>query len=384
MKNIFTIILIVGIFIKSRADYTYMTLSTLVCEADYAAVGTIVHLDESYFYLEVQDYVIGSLNIDTLKIQKFSNWSSGRRFFEYAIGQRELVFFRKSNYVIDKYDLLGYGSGGEFELPIINDSIYYNFRYGELRPYGLSDFLTALKDYSQAKIGLERLTDEDRLLFASKSELHRVFIECEISPRIAPITAPTGRYLANLEKSFLYQDYPNKVYPFGFDIDSIELSVDDAFIMKRDGYFIVKPKEGWTRRWLNIYSIEDTSRSHLLYNQIFEIIELPQPRLFFGGYLTDTIHLGPNAIPTVAHYLDNMHYDNNLKYELLSYDIAIHSGSEHFEYEVNSSNGTPELRSRLQQLEDGDEIVLTNIFVLYPDNSVHQMESQFIIFKREH
>lgn len=362
-----------------------MKLSSLVCEADYAAVGKIVQLDESYFYLEVKEYVLGQLDLDTLKIQKFGNWPCGRRYYEYEIGQQELVFFRKSNYVIDNYDLLGYGAGGEFELPIKNDSIYYNYRYGKLKPYGLTVFLKALQDFGQikadSKSNSKALTEEDKLLFASKSKLHKEFIECRIRTRAETLKAPTNGYLANLEKPFLYQDYDNKVFAFGFDIDSVELYVDDAIVRKQNGYFVVKPKDGWTRRWLNIYSKRDTSRSNVLYNQIFEIIELPEPRLYFGGYLKDTLYYGSDAIPKVAHYLDYMHKDDNLKYEILSFTLTVASGGKFSKFEIKSSNGTPELRTRLRKLKDGDKISLTNIFVLYPNNSVKQIEDKTLTFK---
>jgi len=141
MRYLLILIISVTFVLTARADYSYMRLSNLVCQADYAAKGTIVGLDRNYFYLDVEEYLLDTLEFDTLKIQRFENWNCGTRYRAYEIGQTELVFFRKSNYVIEAYDLLGYGAGGEFELRIKNDSIFYNYAYGKLKPYELSHFV---------------------------------------------------------------------------------------------------------------------------------------------------------------------------------------------------------------------------------------------------
>jgi hypothetical protein len=366
----------------AKADYGYMSLSALVCEADYAAIGTIVKFDRSYFYLKVDRYLFNSLETDTLQIQKFEDWNCGKRYETYEIGQKELVFFRKSNYVIEEYDLLGYGGGGEFELPIRTDSIFYNYAYGKLKSFPLNDFLTALSDFSSLKQSLKALSKtlskEEQSDFSKKSALHKIFIECKTGEYVKKIEVSSKGYITNLEKNYLYQDYENKIYVFNFDIDSIILSVEDSEISKRDNYFIVKPKDAWTRRWLNVYSVDDKEKSKLLYNQIFEVLELPEPRIYFGSYYIDKIYGGNDAIPRVAHFLDDMHIDEVLKYELLSYTLTIKSDNSIEEFKVKSSRGTLELYSRLRQIKSGDEISISNVYVLYPNQMVNKITGRTI------
>jgi len=359
-----------------------MSLSTLVCEADYAVIGTIVKLDKSYFYLKVDKYLVNNLESDTLKIQKFEDWDCGKRYNKYEIGQKELVFFRKSNYVIDDYDLLGYGGGGEFELPIRSDSIFYNYAYGKQRSFLLNDFLNALKDFDTLKQNLKgtskTISKEEQSIFSKKSELHKLFIECKTRNYDKEIVIPSKGYITNLEKNHLYQDYENKIYVFNFDLDSIFLSVDDAEVWKMENYIIVKPKDAWTKRWLNVYSIDDKEKSKVLYNQIFEVIELPEPRIYFGGNYNDKIYGSYEAIPSVAHYLDDMHKDENLKYELLSYTFTIKSDNSIEEFYIKSSRGTPELHNRLRQIKPSDEISISNVYVLYPNQTVKQIKGRSV------
>lgn len=259
MKQILIIVIFIILSFEVKADYSYMRLSSLVCSADFGAIGTIVNIDNNYFYLNVEDYVLNKLEFDTLKIQKFVDWNCGRRYNKYEIGQRELVFFRKSNYVINDYELLGYGGGGEFELPIRNDSIYYNYSYGRLKPYSLKIFLIALGDFEQIRQKTKEtsitISKEEQESFSNKLELHKLFIECQTTTNTNQIEVSTNSYPANLEKNHLYQDYENKIYFFNFDIDSIFLSVEDADVWKQDNYFIVKPKDAWTRRVLNVYAL---------------------------------------------------------------------------------------------------------------------------------
>ena len=384
MKQTLILLILITFSLNVKADYSYMSLSSLVCRADYGAIGTIIKIDNSFFFLKVENYVLNKLEFDTLKIQKFEDWTCGRRYKKYEIGQKELVFFRKSNYVIDDYDLLGYGAGGEFELPIINDTIYYKYSYSKLKPYLLKDFLLALKDFDQIKQKTNEtsntISNEEKLNFASKSELHKIFIECGSKSSNIEFDLPKNGYIANLEKGFLYQDYENKIYIFNFDIDSIFLHVDDAEMWKQDDYFIVKPKDAWTRRWLNVYSINDTGRTKVLYNQLFEVLELPEPRIYFGSYYSDTIYGRYEAIPSVANYLDNMHKDNFLEYELLSYTYIIKSFNGVVEtYKIKSARGTPELHKRIRKLEHGDKITLEDVYVLYPNRTVKKISGRTVI-----
>jgi hypothetical protein len=185
MKRFVTTFIAIIIAFSSKGEYRYLSLSQLVCRADFAAMGTIVALDENYFYLKVDEYVLGRLEIDTLAIQRFSDWACGMRAKPYAVGQEELVFFQKSNYVIDQYELLGYGMGGEFELPMDKNTVYYNSGYNEQQPYKRSSFLRALRDLHKYR---EILNDRgassaetERTRLIRKSSLHRRFIECRDS-----------------------------------------------------------------------------------------------------------------------------------------------------------------------------------------------------------
>ena len=369
-------------YLTANADYRYLSLSRLVCEADYAATGTIVRYDRNYFYLKVADYLFGRLPFDTLRIQKFEDWSCGRRYDKYRVGQKELVFFRKSNYVIEDYELLGYGGGGEFELPIREDSIFYRFSYRGLKSYHLGDFLTALKDFNVVKQKTREtsvaLSMNEQAEFASRSAIHKLFIECKSYRNESTFEIPLKGYIVNLESNTLYQGYENKVHVTGFDPDSIVLSVEDAEVWKQDQYFVVKPKDGWTRRWLKVYGKTDADKKNVLLSQIFEIIELPKPRIYFEKYYQDTIYSSRRAYPSVAHYLDDMHNDEFLEYELLSYTYQITSNGRIETYKINSAYGTNEFRERLRKLKPGDLVTIKDIYVLFPDKTVQKLEPRTV------
>lgn len=149
MKHYITLLALSFCITTVRADYGYMNLCEMVQKADYGALGTIVKIDKNYFYLKVDKYVLNNLEIDTLPIIKFESWACAKRFSEYKVGQKEIVFFRKSNYVIDDFELIGYGGGDEYELPIFNDTIKYQSSYGKLDSYSLNNFLIAINDYDK-------------------------------------------------------------------------------------------------------------------------------------------------------------------------------------------------------------------------------------------
>src|SRR5690606_3887231 len=123
--------------------------------------------------------------------------------------------------------------------------------------------------------------------------------------------------------------------------------------------------------------------AYTLYSQIFEIIELPEPRIYFGSYYNDKIYSYNEAIPSVGHYLDDMHKDEYLKYELLSYTYTIQSDNSIEKFEVKSSRGNAELYERLRKLKDGDKISISDIYVLYPNKMVKQINGRTVTFKKD-
>ncbi len=185
MKQLIAIFIFTFCITTAKADYGYLHLCEMLKKADYGAIGTIIKIDRNYFYLKVDKYLLNELNRDTLPIVKYENWSCGRRYAEYKVGQKEIVFFRKSNYVINDHELLGYGGGNEYELLIVGDSIEYQSSYGYVKKYGLNIFLNAISDYYKLfkNKNENRATpsESEKISFLKISPLHKKLIECEIN-----------------------------------------------------------------------------------------------------------------------------------------------------------------------------------------------------------
>ncbi len=368
--------------VSGKAEYSYMLLPELVWKADYVAIGTIVAINNSYFFLKVDSYVMDSLASDTLKIQKFENWTCGRRYDKYAVGQKELVFFRKSNYVLPDYELLGYGYGGESELPILNDSVYYHFGYDGLQPYQLDQFITMLRDFSKmrykARAASDSVSQRAQQRFATKSTLHKQLIEYKNARYSLGYDIPDESVVINKKKNYIYKDYENKVIIANLDNSKISLFVEDAEVWKQDEYFIVKPENGRSKRRLTVYALNDSNKKKLLFSQMLNVYNLPQPRLYFSIYDCDVIHYGhfDNAIPRVANFTDAWHEDRLLKYELLNYTYQINAGGVIKRYKVKSAYGNKDLRDQIKNLLPGNTVTICDALVLYPNNTVKQLKEK--------
>ena len=371
------------VFKQAKADYGYMSLSELICDADYAVMGQIVKIDKNYFYLKVDSCLLGRLDFDTIAIVKFEDWPCAKRFDSYKIGQREIAFFRKSNYVIDDFEFLGYGAGDEFELLIGNDStINYQSAYGEIQPYRLAEFVQAVEDYSKLKDKIagtsKTITNKERQEFGRRSPLHKLFIECKSRGSGGEdFVIPKTGVIVDLEKRFLYTDYENKISvvfptakPYKYYIE-----VEDAEVRKEKDYFIVKPKSAWTRRWVNVYM---EGKDSILFNQLFEIIDLPEPRIYFGNHVSDTIDHAHyrDLLPGVRHYLDDMHYDERLEYKLLSYDYSIESGGQWETFHCKTERVTNTFLERIRQIKKGDSVRIENVYVQYPNRQVLKLKGR--------
>ncbi len=389
MKFYITLIVFCFYSLTAKADYGYLSLCEMIQNADYGALGTIVKIDKNYFYLKVDRYILSNLKSDTLPIVKFESWACAKRYAEYEVGQKEIVFFRKSNYVIDDYELIGYGGGDEYELPIFNDTIKYQSSYGKLESYNLGNFINTIKDYDKLTEKIrgtsKEISPNNIKTFAQKSALHKLVIKCKGSKQPKDFEIPDKGIIMNLERNYLYEEYENKIFISNLTRDSIYMTVDDAEVWKEGTYFIVKPKSGWTSRWLNVYSTKAKDEHDVLLNQIFEVIELPTPTIYFGNSIKDTIVFSyyRDAVPTVGYYLDDLHKDEYLEYKLLSYEYQITSSNKTETFKVKSEYGTKEFQERIRHLKPGDKIFMSNIFVLYPNNSVKKIKDKTVVIKTE-
>ncbi|MBD78526.1 MAG: hypothetical protein CL840_06380 [Crocinitomicaceae bacterium] len=115
---LFTVLL--GIYTNSNAAYTPYKLYEMIMQADVIVYGTISKVDSETFTLVIDGDVTAKRSI---RVERFQDWTCARRWTEYKVGQRVFLFLKKR-----KRKLFIISSGGEGELPIINDSLYIHAR----------------------------------------------------------------------------------------------------------------------------------------------------------------------------------------------------------------------------------------------------------------
>jgi hypothetical protein len=364
------------------ADYPYLKLSQVINVSDYCAMGTIVRLDQNYFYLKVERYVFTSLPYDTLKIRRFQDWSCGRRISPYAVGQRELVFFVKSNEKIPEFDFLLYGGGGESELQIRNDSAYYQRWFSLTERYSLPALLDVLCDALDFKVqhqGKPPSQIQELLRsFHSKSALHQQLITDEKFNWTGEPDLREGAISCSLELQVLFRNTPNRIYIKGDDI--LFLSMIEGEVEEKEKYYLVTPYGKDDFEYLNIYRKESEGLVPNDFRKLFAILDLPEPDLIMDNGGTDSLVHYPPRYLTAEHIWRNALSDGAYPYKILAYTITVKSGSSVFTRRLASTSFTPEVINRMERLLDGDLIIVTDVQVLYPDETVHHLKERRFLY----
>ena len=381
-RNLFLGFLFVFFHGDLLADYSHLKLSEVISMADHCAMGTIVKLDQNYFYLKVERYVFTTLPYDTLKIRRFQDWSCGQRISPYAIGQRELVFFGKSNKKISEFDFLLYGSGSESELQIRNDSAYYQRWFGLTEPYPLYALLDVLCDALSYKVQqqgvLPSLTKELLQNFQSKSPLHLKLITEAKLPWIEDPDLREGAISFSLELQVLFRNTPNRVYIKGDDI--LFLSMINGEVEEKEGYYLVTPNGKDDYEYLSIYRKRSEGLVPDEFRKPFAILDLPEPHVIMDDGGTDSLVHYPPRYLTAKHIWRNALSYGAYPYEVLAYTISVASDTSIFTRRLTSHYFTPEVIDRMNQLRDGDLISVTDVMVLYPDETVHQLKGRRFLY----
>jgi len=102
------------------ARYVRYRLYELAALSDVIVSGEIRVLDELEFELRVDDIVLGE-PMRALRVRRFQDWTCAGRWTEYAVGQRVLLFLRRSSEQPDSLFILG--AGGEGEMPLHQERV---------------------------------------------------------------------------------------------------------------------------------------------------------------------------------------------------------------------------------------------------------------------
>lgn len=367
----------------AKADYGYMSLSKTILKAENCVVGEIVDLDLDFIYFRVDSLVFGEVESDTLKVIRFYNWNCGRRYAEYKIGQKEVLYYNKTNHLIEDYELYGYGGGCEYEQAIVSDSIVsFQFRFNRFKEYKLNDYVQAVKEYKALSLRGYPLTEEEVEHFRIKSVVHEHLIRRNNLKQVDPLSTQEDKkemvsgIIKNAATNFLYDGYNNAldVYVDGVSFEDLILKVDDAKVFKKDGQFIVKPSEGWSKRRIVVYKLVDGDTLEVT-SDLFKIYPLPQSTICINESKGDsinrrylsTLRLGVN------HNLGLWHSDDKLKCKILKYSAEISQGPIKQTFHMNFSGKTQSFKKALRQLQPRDKIRFYNITVLYPEGSIHTL-----------
>jgi hypothetical protein len=144
MKKFFLLVTILCLVNSiSRAAYYATYFPTLIEKSNIIVHGRIISVDEENFHVLVLKKIKSNKLIDTLKIQKFQNWSCAARYSKYKIGQEAIYFIRINEY--KELEVIGAANEGEL---IVKDSTTYikDYDYNKLKTEKF-DFLSNYYEY---------------------------------------------------------------------------------------------------------------------------------------------------------------------------------------------------------------------------------------------
>jgi hypothetical protein len=182
----------------ARADYPPLSLTELFGGSELIVRGEIVRVGDEAFTLQPTAVHAGLVPDGPLQVEKYRDWTGGRRWSAYRTGQDLLLFLEESSpdgETGGQWKIRGLG--GEGEMPIEEGTIYphglnidgfergvYEVDGGELYGYrfDVETFLSALTGYLRcfdAELGpaaggrTEECTSDEMAAFETTSPLHR-------------------------------------------------------------------------------------------------------------------------------------------------------------------------------------------------------------------
>ena len=122
LKRVLFLILLFTI--PAFADYAPPDTWELLGASNLIVEGTIVHVGSEKIRVEISQVVAGEHSSDSIKIEKFEDWTCGRRWTQYQKGQSAIFCLREQEGLFgNTYSVIG--GGNEGEMPTSGGSVYY-------------------------------------------------------------------------------------------------------------------------------------------------------------------------------------------------------------------------------------------------------------------
>lgn len=117
----------VGVFQPARASYVHLTLGDMVKRADAIVLGRVVAVSASTFDMKVDEVVVQKKRTslkagETLRVEKFEDWTCASRWRPYAAGDELLFALVRSEKQDGRWSTMG--AAAEGEMPIENGQVY--------------------------------------------------------------------------------------------------------------------------------------------------------------------------------------------------------------------------------------------------------------------
>lgn len=320
-QKLVTICLLLLFPVAARADYYRQKFPEAIASSENCVLGTIVRLDTSYFWLEVDKSIYGDIKEKTtIPILRFQNWSCAHRHSKYRVGEREIVLVNKSNNVISEFDYCMLCGGDEWELPVIDDRVIY--LHWKNDTFLITDFITGVIDFRKLRDSCKRTN----LLRKVPVDILKEF---------------AGRSPAHAVLAGYRQFLP----PMEWEIDQgVPPSRPDA-------------------------AAHSTSSS-----KHFNIVD---PKIVIEGSEDDTLRTPP--LGSVFDRLISLSEPKQLQYVLLTFsaDIIKPTG-ETRTFRSRNAMGNQELNINLRRMQNGDKIRIYNVQVQYPDKAIHYISEKTV------
>ena len=103
------------------ARYLPPALENLLGASDLVAVGTISHVQEAAYFLDLEKVIVGSPSSSTIRIQRFEDWPCSQRWLPYSEGERVWIMVQAVER--EDFDYALRSAGSESEFPVLDHKV---------------------------------------------------------------------------------------------------------------------------------------------------------------------------------------------------------------------------------------------------------------------
>jgi hypothetical protein len=180
----------------------------------------------------------------------------------------------------------------------------------------------------------------------------------------------------SLEKTnVFYIGVPNpiRILVNGYDVNEIEVSLDNGKITGAKGVYTVIPNEKTATDTIHLFLKLPNGKKREIYKSTYRVNRIKDPVVTFAGKSDGSLSIA-NIKAQDRIFVDIPNFIFDAKFNITGFTLQVMSRADKQTFNTEGNQLSPQMKSAISNLKIGDKLFFTNLRAVGPDRTLRGLD----------